>query len=201
MAGTISAKDVAELRKQTGAGMMECKRALQESDGDTEKAIAVLRKTGAAKAEKRAGRSASEGVIGSYIHFNGRVGVLIELNCETDFVARTDDFQTLSKDLALHIASARPIAVSADDLPKELVAKEREFIEAQVAESGKPEAVREKMIKGKLQKFRKERALLDQPFVKDDKQTIGDLVKGVASKVGENVVVRRFVRYELGDEL
>lgn len=201
MAGTISAKDVAELRKQTGAGMMECKRALQESDGDTEKAIAVLRKTGAAKAEKRAGRSASEGVIGSYIHFNGRVGVLIELNCETDFVARTDDFQTLSKDLALHIASARPIAVSADDLPKELVAKEREFIEAQVAESGKPEAVREKMIKGKLQKFRKERALLDQPFVKDDNQTIGDLVKGVASKVGENVVVRRFVRYELGDEL
>lgn len=201
MAGTISAKDVAELRKQTGAGMMECKRALQESDGDTEKAIAVLRKTGAAKAEKRAERSASEGVIGSYIHFNGRVGVLIELNCETDFVARTDDFQTLSKDLALHIASARPIAVSADDLPKELVAKEREFIEAQVAESGKPEAVREKMIKGKLQKFRKERALLDQPFVKDDKQTIGDLVKGVASKVGENVVVRRFVRYELGDEL
>ena len=201
MAGTISAKDVAELRKQTGAGMMECKRALQESDGDTEKAIAVLRKTGAAKAEKRAGRSASEGVIGSYIHFNGRVGVLIELNCETDFVARTDDFQTLSKDLALHIASARPIAVSADDLPKELVAKEREFIEAQVAESGKPEAVREKMIKGKLQKFRKERALLDQPFVKDDKQTSGDLVKGVASKVGENVVVRRFVRYELGDEL
>ena len=201
MAGTISAKDVAELRKQTGAGMMECKRALQESDGDTEKAIAVLRKTGAAKAEKRAERSASEGVIGSYIHFNGRVGVLFELNCETDFVARTDDFQTLSKDLALHIASARPIAVSADDLPKELVAKEREFIEAQVAESGKPEAVREKMIKGKLQKFRKERALLDQPFVKDDKQTIGDLVKGVASKVGENVVVRRFVRYELGDEL
>ena len=201
MAGTISAKDVAELRKQTGAGMMECKRALQESDGDTEKAIALLRKTGAAKADKRAGRSASEGVIGSYIHFNGRVGVLIELNCETDFVARTDDFQALSKDLALHIASARPVAVSADDLPEELVAKEREIIEAQVAESGKPEAVREKMIKGKLQKFRKERALLDQPFVKDDKQTIGDLVKGVASKVGENVVVRRFVRYELGEEI
>ncbi len=201
MAGTISAKDVAELRKQTGAGMMECKRALQESDGDTGKAIALLRKKGAAKADKRAGRSASEGMIGSYIHFNGRVGVLIELNCETDFVARTDDFQALSKDLALHIASARPVAVSADDLPEELVAKEREIIEAQVAESGKPEAVREKMIKGKLQKFRKERALLDQPFVKNDKQTIGELVKEVASKVGENVVVRRFVRYELGEEI
>ncbi len=201
MAGIISAKDVAELRKQTGAGMMECKRALQESDGDTEKAIALLRKKGAAKADKRAGRSATEGVIGSYIHFNGRVGVLIELNCETDFVARTDGFQSLSKDLALHIASARPVAVSADDLPEELVAKEREIIEAQVAESGKPEAVREKMIKGKLQKFRKERALLDQPFVKNDKQTVGDLVKEVASKVGENVVVRRFVRYELGEEI
>ena len=201
MAGTISAKDVAELRKQTGAGMMECKRALQESDGDTEKAIALLRKKGAAKADIRAGRSATEGVIGSYIHFNGRVGVLIELNCETDFVARTDGFQSLSKDLALHIASARPVAVSADDLPEELVAKEREIIEAQVAESGKPEAVREKMIKGKLQKFRKERALLDQPFVKNDKQTVGDLVKEVASKVGENVVVRRFVRYELGEEI
>ena len=201
MAGTISAKDVAELRKQTGAGMMECKRALQESDGDTEKAIALLRKKGAAKADIRAGRSATEGVIGSYIHFNGRVGVLIELNCETDFVARTDGFQSLSKDLALHIASARPVAVSADDLPEELVAKELEIIEAQVAESGKPEAVREKMIKGKLQKFRKERALLDQPFVKNDKQTVGDLVKEVASKVGENVVVRRFVRYELGEEI
>ena len=201
MAGTISAKEVAELRKQTGAGMMECKRALQESDGDTEKAIALLRKKGAAKAGKRAGRSASEGVIGSYIHFDGRVGVLIELNCETDFVARTDDFHTLSKNLALHITAARPVAVSADDLPEELVAKEREFIEAQVAESGKPEAVREKMIKGKLQKFRKERALLDQPFVKNDKQTVGELVKEVASKVGENVVVRRFVRYELGEEL
>ena len=136
MAGTISAKEVAELRKQTGAGMMECKRALQESDGDTEKAIALLRKKGAAKADKRAGRSASEGVIGSYIHFNGRVGVLLELNCETDFVARTDDFQSLCKDLALHITSARPVTVSADDLPEELVAKEREFIEAQVAESG-----------------------------------------------------------------
>ena len=201
MAGTISAKDVAELRKQTGAGMMECKRALQESDGDTEKAIVLLRKKGAAKADKRAGRSASEGVIGSYIHFNGRVGVLIELNCETDFVARTDDFLSLSRDIALHITSARPIAVSADDLPEELVAKEREFIESQVAESGKPEAVREKMITGKLQKFRKERALLEQPFVKNDKQTVGELVKEVAAKVGENVVVRRFVRYELGEEL
>jgi elongation factor Ts len=196
----ISAKDVAELRKQTGVGMMECKKALEESGGDMEKASDILRKRGVAKAEKRAGRSASEGVIGSYVHFNGKVGVLVDLNCETDFVARTEDFQNLAKDLSLHIASARPMAVSADDLPEALVAKEREIVDAQVAESGKPEAVREKIVDGKMRKFRQERALLDQPFVKDDKISVGQLVTETSAKLGENIVVRRFVRYELGEE-
>ena len=200
MTASISAKEVAQLRKTTGAGMMECKRALQESGGVMEDAIALLRKRGAAKADQRAGRSASEGLINSYIHFNGRVGVLVELNCETDFVARTENFLNLSKDIALHIASARPLVVSVDDLPEELVAKEREIIEAQVAESGQPEAVREKMLEGKIKKFCQERALLDQPFVKNDKQSVGGLVKEAAAKLGENVVVRRFVRYELGEE-
>lgn len=153
MTATITAKSVAELRKATGVGMMECKKALQETAGDMEKAVDLLRKKGAAKAEKRAGREASEGMIGSYVHFNGRVGVLVELNCETDFVARTDDFQALARDLSLHIASAKPIAVSAADLPEDFMAKEREIIEAQVAESGKPDNVREKMVEGKLKKI------------------------------------------------
>ncbi len=200
MTKNISAKDVAELRRQTGAGMMECKKALEEAGGDMGKAMDVLRKRGMAKAEKRAGRRASEGAIGSYIHFNGKVGVLVDLNCETDFVARTDDFQNLAKDLALHIASAKPTAVSAEDLPKELVAGERKIVEAQVAESGKPEAVREKIVDGKMKKFCRERALLDQPFVKDDKTSVGELVKQASAKLGENLVVRRFVRYELGEE-
>ena len=200
MTKNISAKDVAELRRQTAAGMMECKKALEEAGGDMGKAMDVLRKRGMAKAEKREGRRASEGAIGSYIHFNGKVGVLVDLNCETDFVARTDDFQNLAKHLALHIASAKPTAVSAEDLPKELVAGERKIVEAQVAESGKPEAVREKIVDGKMKKFCRERALLDQPFVKDDKTSVGELVKQASAKLGENVVVRRFVRYELGEE-
>jgi elongation factor Ts len=196
----ISAKDVAELRRQTGVGMMECKNALTEAGGDIEKATDILRKRGMARAEKRAGRTAREGMIGHYIHFNGKVGVLVDLNCETDFVARTEDFQTLAKSLSLHIASAKPIAVSADDLPEELVAKEREIVQAQVAESGKPEAVREKIVEGKMKKFCKERVLLDQPFVKDDKVSVGQLITEASAKLGEKVVVRRFVRYELGEE-
>ncbi len=200
MTTTISAKDVAELRRRTGTGMMECKKALQESGGDMDKAMQILRKRGMAKAEQRADRSASEGVIGSYIHFNGKVGVLVDLNCETDFVARTDDFKNLAKALSLHIASAKPMAVSVDDLPEALVATERQIVEAQVAESGKPEAVQEKILAGKMKKFCQERALLDQPFVKDDKVSVGQLVKEASAKLGENVVVRRFVRYELGEE-
>lgn len=200
MPTTITAKEVSQLRSRTGAGMMDCKKALKETGGDLEKAVDLLRKKGIAKAEKRAGRRASEGVIGSYVHFNGKVAVLVELNCETDFVARTEAFQALAKELALHIASAKPIAVTAEGVPAALVERERAIFEAQVAESGKPEQVRAKIVDGKLKKFYQERVLLEQAFVKDDKKTIGDLVKDVSGKVGENVVIRRFVRYELGDE-
>jgi elongation factor Ts len=200
MANTIAAKDVSALRQRTGAGMMDCKKALQETSGDLDKAVELLRKKGIARAEKRAGRSAQEGAVGSYVHFNNKVAVLVEVNCETDFVARTDDFQTLVRDLALHIASAKPLAVSSDDLPQDVVAKERAIFEAQVAESGKPEQVRAKIVEGKLKKFYQESALLDQAFVKDDKKSVGDLVKEVSGKLGENLIVRRFARFELGEE-
>jgi len=196
---TISAKDVAALRQRTGAGMMDCKNALEATGGDVEKAIELLRKKGIAKGDKRAGRGATEGVIGSYVHFNGRVGVLVEVNCETDFVARTEDFQGLVKDLALHIASADPVAVSVEDVPREVLEREREIFRAQAAESGKPEKVWDKMVEGRIKKFFEERVLLEQPFVKDDKQTVGQLVKAVSGKVGENVVVRRFVRFKIGE--
>ena len=199
MTATISAKDVSELRSRTGAGMMDCKKALQDTEGDLDKALQLLRQKGIAKAEKRSGRSAKEGAIGSYVHFNGRVAVLVEVNCETDFVARTDDFQNLARDLAMHIASARPLAVSPEDLPADVVERERAIFEAQVAESGKPEQVRPKIVEGKLKKFYQENVLLRQPYVKDDKKTVGDLVTEVSAKVGENIVVRRFVRYELGE--
>jgi len=199
MAVEIKARDVAELRKGTGAGMMECKKALQETNGDFEAAVDLLRKKGAAKAEKRAGRSAREGIIGSYLHFNGQVGVMVELNCETDFVARTDDFQALAREIALHIASANPMAVAAEDLPAEFLARERKIVEEQVAESGKPEAVREKIVEGKMRKVATEHALLEQPFVKDDKKSVGALIRDVSAKVGENIVVARFVRFEIGE--
>lgn len=194
----IPAKLVAELRARTGAGMMDCKRALAETGGDIEKAIDLLRKTGAAKADKRAGRAASEGLIEAYVHFNGKVGVLVELNCETDFVARTEDFRRLARDLALHIASAAPLAVRAEDLPADVVAREREIYLAQLAEEKKPDTVKQKIVEGKLKKFFEERVLLEQRFVKDDQRTVGDLVKDLSGKTGENVQVRRFARFELG---
>jgi elongation factor Ts len=200
MTMTIAAKDVAALRARTGAGMMDCKRALEEAGGDLEKAVDLLRKKGIARAEKRAGRSAAEGVVGSYLHFNGKVGVLVELNCETDFVARTDAFQQLARDLSLHIASANPIAVSSDEVPADLIEREKAIYRQQAAESGKPEAVQEKMAEGRLKKFFEERVLLEQPYVKDDSQKVGDLVKAVSGKVGENVVVRRFARLEVGGD-
>ena len=194
----VSAKQVAELRARTGAGMMDCKRALQEAGGDLEKAVDVLRKKGAAKADTRAGREASEGLIEAYIHFNGRVGVLVEVNCETDFVARTEDFKQLVRDVALHIASAKPLAVRVEDLPPELVERERKIYEAQAAEEKKPDAVRAKIIEGRLKKFFEDAVLLEQKFVKDDTRTVGDLVKALVAKTGENVRIRRFARFELG---
>ncbi len=198
MEAQISAKDVSNLRGRTGAGMMDCKRALEDTGGDIEKAVDLLRQKGVAKAEKRAGRAASEGTIASYVHFNSRVGVLVEVNCETDFVARTDEFNALARDIALHIASANPIALSAEDVPEDIVQRERAIYEAQVEDSGKPDKVRDKIVEGKLKKFFQERVLLHQPFVKDDKKTVSDLIKERSGTLGENIVVRRFVRYELG---
>jgi elongation factor Ts len=195
----ISAKDVAELRKRTGAGMMDCKKALAENAGDFDKATEWLRARGIAKSEKRADRVASEGVIEAYIHHNGKVAVLVELNCETDFVARTDEFRGLAKDVAMHVAFANPLAVSTEDLPAEVVERERRIYTEQVAQEGKPEAVRAKIVEGKLRKFYAETVLLEQPWVKDDKQTIGDLVKAASGKLGEKVVLRRFVRLQLGE--
>jgi len=198
MATTISAKDVSELRGLTGAGMMDCKKALQDTNGDMEKAVDLLRQKGMARAEKRADRTAKEGVLGSYMHFNGKVAVLVEVNCETDFVARTEDFKALAKDLALHIASAKPLAVTVEEMPADVVEREKAIYEAQVAESGKPEQVRAKIVEGKLRKFYEEHVLMEQKFVKDDSKTIGELVKEVSGKLGENVLVRRFARFELG---
>jgi elongation factor Ts len=195
---TISAKDVSELRARTGAGMMDCKRALEEAAGDMDKAGEILRKKGIAKAEKRAGRTASQGVVVSYIHHNQQVGVLLELNSETDFVARNEAFQQLARDIALHIASADPIGVAPEDVPEELVARERRIAEEQVAAEGKPEAVRAKIVEGKIKKFIAERTLLEQPYVRDDKKTVGELVKEVSGKLGEVVTVKRFARFQVG---
>jgi elongation factor Ts len=194
----ISTKLVAELRARTGAGMMDCKKALEEAGGDLDKAVDILRKKGAAKAEKRAGREASEGWIGSYVHFDGSVAVLVELNSETDFVARTDDFQGLAKEIALHVAAAKPLAVRIEDLPADVVARERQVYESQVAEQKKPENIRAKIVDGMMRKFYEERVLLEQKFVKDDTRTVGDLVKELSAKTGEKVEVRRFARFELG---
>jgi elongation factor Ts len=189
---------VAELRAKTGAGMMDCKKALEEAGGDMAKAEDLLRVKYAAKAEKRADRSAAEGSIEVYLHFNGRVATMVELNCETDFVANTPEFKQLAKDLALHVASARPISVRVEDVPAEVVERERRVYAAQVAEEKKPEAVKAKIVEGKLRKFFEEQVLLEQPFVKDDKVTVGEMVKTLSGKTGEKVEVRRFARFELG---
>ena len=195
----IPAKLVAELRARTGAGMMDCKKALEETSGDVEKSVDLLRKKGAAKADKRAGRDASEGVVGSYVHHDGRIGVLVELNCETDFVARTEDFKALARDLAVHVAATNPIAVRIEDLPADVVQRERQVYEAQVAEQKKPENIRAKIVEGMLKKFYEDNVLLEQKFVKDDKRTIGELVKELSAKTGEKIDVRRFARLKVGE--
>jgi len=195
----ITAKDVAELRGRTGAGMMDCKKALEESGGNMEKAVEWLRAKGSAKADKRADRKAGEGVIGSYIHHNGKVAVLVEVNCETDFVARTDDFKELGKYLAEHIAAASPIAVDKDMVPAEKIEAERRVFVQQVRESGKPENMIEKIVEGKVDAYYRDVCLLHQAWVREPKKTIGELVKEVAAKTGENIQVRRFVRYQLGE--
>ena len=197
---TFTAKDVQELRQRTGAGMMDCKKALEETKGNMELAIELLRKKGIAKAEKRAGRAASEGQIASYIHHNGKVGVMVELNCETDFVARTDDFKNLAKTIAEHIAAAAPLAVDKDAVPQEKVDKERRIFEEQVRASGKPENMIDKIVSGKVESYYKDVALVHQAWVREPKKSIGELLKEVSAKVGENIVVRRFSRFQMGEE-
>jgi elongation factor Ts len=196
---TISPKQITELRTRTSAGMMDCKKALEEAGGDMDKAAEILRKKGIAKAEKRAGRVAAQGVVVSYIHHNAQVGVLLELNSETDFVARTEAFQQLARDIALHVASADPIGVTPEDIPAEVLERERRIAEEQVAAEGKPENVRAKIVEGKLKKFVAERTLTEQPYVKDDSKTVGQLIKEVSGKVGEAVHVRRFTRFKIGE--
>jgi elongation factor Ts len=195
----ITAQAVKELRERTGAGMMECKGALQEANGDMEAAIDILRARGAAKAAKRAAREASEGAIGSYIHVGGRIGVLVEVNCETDFVARNDEFQRLVRDIAMHIAAAAPVSIRREDVSQDVVDRERAVYREQMKESGKPEQIWNKIIDGKMEKFFAESTLLEQPFVRDPDKTVGQLITEASSKTGENIVVRRFTRYALGD--
>ena len=195
----IPAKLVAELRARTGAGMMDCKQALEETGGDPEKAVDVLRKKGAAKADKRAERVAREGLIGHYVHHDGKTAVLVELNCETDFVARTDEFKALARELAIHIAATNPLAVRIEDVPAETVARERQVYEAQVAEQKKPENIRAKIVEGMLKKFYEERVLLEQKYVKDDKRTVGELVKELSGKTGEKIEIGRFARLRVGE--
>ncbi len=195
---TITAQDVKALRDRTGAGMMDCKAALQETEGDVEKAIDLLRTKGAAKAAKRAERKAGEGTVGTYVHHNGKVAVMVEINSETDFVAKNPAFQQLAKDLAMHIASTAPLAVSAADIPEAEIERERQVYMAQVAEEGKPENIRAKIVEGKLQKWFKDSTLMEQQFVKDPERTIKDLVDGVSAKTGEKISVARFVRFQVG---
>ena len=195
----ISAAKVKELRERTGAGMMECKNALTEANGDMEKAIDILRARGAAKAAKRAEREVKEGVVASYVHMGGKVAVLVEVNCETDFVSRNDAFQQLGRDLAMHIAAMSPLAISAEGISPDVIERERGVYAEQVKNEGKPEKMWDKIVEGKLNKFYKESTLLEQAFVKDPDRTVKELITEVAAKTGENIVVRRFVRYALGE--
>ncbi len=196
----VSADMVKELRERTGIGMMECKNALAESNGDMEKAIGILRKKGYARAQAKASREASQGVVGSYIHMNGRIGVLVEVNCESDFVARNSEFQELVKEIAMQIAAARPRFVSSDQIPPETVEAEKEIIRAQMGDMKKPPEIMEKIVQGKLGKFFEEVCLLDQPYIREDKLKVRDLIAQAVAKIGENIKVRRFARFEIGQE-
>jgi elongation factor Ts len=195
----ISAQMVKELRERTGAGMMDCKAALAETGGDMEKAVDVLRKKGLAAAAKKAGRVAAEGLVASYIHAGGKIGVLVEVNCETDFVARTERFQELVKDVAMHVAASDPRFVRREEVPGDLLERERAIFRDQAAASGKPPQVIEKIVEGKLEKFYAESCLLEQAFVKNPDVTVGQMVTEAVAKIGENIQVRRFARYRLGE--
>lgn len=201
MSANISAALVKELRDQTGAGMMDAKKALVETNGDVEKAKELLRQKGLASADKKAGRIAAEGSIGSYIHFNGKIGVLVEVNCETDFVARTDEFKTLVHDICLHIASSGPEFVSKDDISADYIESEKRIEMGKEDLEGKPEEIKIKMVEGRVNKLLSAKCLLEQPFIKNTDQTIEQMIKEKISTIGENIKVRRFVRYELGEGL
>ncbi len=196
----FTAKDVMALRQHTGAGMMEAKKALAENNGDMDKAAEHLRVKGIEKDDTRACKQTSEGAITSYIHHNGKVGVLVEVNCETDFVARTDDFKTLCREIALHIASAAPVSVDKDGVPQERVDTERRVAEEQAKASGKPENIVQRMVEGKVEAYYKDNCLIYQPWIREPKKSIADLIKETSAKVGENIVVRRFTRYQMGEE-
>lgn len=197
----ITAAMVKELRERTGAGMMDCKNALATTDGDMEKAIDELRTRGLAKAAKKAGRIASEGIVMSYIHGGGRIGVLVEVNCETDFVAKTEQFQELVHNIAMQVAAANPNFVVREEVPESVLNHEKEVLKAQALEEGKPEKVIEKMVEGRIEKFYKEQCLMEQPYIKDPDKSVKDLIHETIAKIGENISVRRFARYEVGEGL
>ena len=196
---TISTSTIKELREKTGVGIMDCKTALSESNGDINKAIDYLRKKGIATAKKRGGRVTSQGQVQAYIHAGGKIGVLVEANCETDFTGKTEDFTNFVKDIAIQVAASSPVAIDRESVPADILAKEKEIYAVQAKESGKPEKVLEKIVEGKLAKFYSEACLLEQPFVKNPDITIQDLLNELIAKTGENIVIRRFVRFQLGD--
>ena len=197
----VSASDVKALREATGAGMMDCKKALTEADGNMEKATEILREKGLAAAAKKSGRIAAEGVVASYIHMGGRIGVLVEVNCETDFVAKTDQFQSFVRDIAMQIAASNPLYLSSEEVPQDTIDKEKEILRIQAINEGKPEKIVNNMVVGRIKKYFKEVCLLDQPFVKDPDKSIADYVKEQIAALGENITIRRFTRYEMGEGL
>ncbi len=201
----FTSKDVMDLRARTGVGMMDCKKALEASDGNMERAVEILREKGMASAAKRAGKIASQGVVDSYIHLGGKIGVMVEVNCETDFVARSDDFKALARDIAMQIAAAKPDYVRIEEVPAEVIAKEKDILMAQIKEdpknANKPQNIIEKMIDGRIQKFYKENCLMEQEYIKDNTKTITQLVNEAVGKIGEKITIRRFVRYEMGEGL
>ena len=197
----ITANDVKELRERTGAGMMDCKRALTEADGNMDKAIEILREKGLAAAAKKSGRIAAEGLVASYIHMGGRIGVLVEVNCETDFVAKTDNFKDLVHDVAMQIAATNPQYVSKEEVPADVIEKEKEILRAQALNEGKPEKIVDRMVEGRIEKYYKEVCLLEQPFVKDSDKTVKGMIMEAIASIGENISVRRFVRYEMCEGL
>ncbi len=195
----ISAAMVKELREQTGSGIMDCKKALKENDGDVDKALDFLRKKGLAKAAKRSGREATEGYVQSYIHMGGKIGVLVEVNCETDFVAKNEDFLAFTKNIAMHIAAAAPMGMGPEEIPEEIVAKEREIYRERALEQGKPENIVDKIVDGQIEKFFKDSCLMSQNYIKDPKVTINDLVTDTIAKMGENIKIRKFARFQIGE--